>query len=270
MLFLDETWVNVGYATSKTWSDTTVKNKYQARRRGLTTGGQHPSGLGKRLIILHVGNENGFHPDGCLVFESNKGKDYHKDMDSNVFESWFEAIVKEVPTGTVFVMDNASYHSRVMNKVPTTRDRKDVILQWLHEHNVNVPSKTLKVELLELVKENKPARKYYVDEIAKAAGCSILRLPPYHAELNPIELVWAQVKEYIRSRNTQYTLANLKRLLEEAVNHITPSIWAKCVQHVEEKVEPEMWQMDEFVEMAVEPMIIDLSTSDEESDNGEW
>ena len=36
--------------------------------------------------------------------------------------------------------------------------------------------------------------KYVVDELALKRGITVLRLPPYHCELNPIELVWAQVK----------------------------------------------------------------------------
>lgn len=78
-------------------------------------------------------------------------------------------------------------------------------------------------------------------------------MPPYHAELNPIELVWADVKEYIRSRNTVFKLESLKNLLEEAINHITSEVW-------------KFWQLDEFMEVAIEPIIIRLSSDDDASD----
>ncbi|KAH7949749.1 hypothetical protein HPB49_014976 [Dermacentor silvarum] len=34
-----------------------------------------------------------------------------------------------------------------------------------------------------------------VDVVAKAAGHDVVRLPPHHCELKPIELIWSQVIE---------------------------------------------------------------------------
>ncbi|KAF0725463.1 DDE 3 domain-containing protein [Aphis craccivora] len=70
--YLDETWVNAGDCTSKTWVDKTIKSPRDAFLRGLTTGSQNPSGKGKRLIVLHIGSEDGFVPGGLLCFESKK------------------------------------------------------------------------------------------------------------------------------------------------------------------------------------------------------
>lgn len=70
--FLDETWVNAGDCTSKTWVDTTVRSHRDAFLKGLSTGAVNPSGKGKRLIELHIGSEDGFLPEGLLCFESKK------------------------------------------------------------------------------------------------------------------------------------------------------------------------------------------------------
>ena len=56
----------------------------------------------------------------------------------------------------------------------------------------------LKCELYSLIVSSNPVTVYVIDEIAKAAGHKVVRLPPYHCELNPIEMAWAQVKGYIR------------------------------------------------------------------------
>lgn len=42
--------------------------------------------------------------------------------------------------------------------------------------------------------------KFVIDDIAEK-GHTILWLPPYHCNLNPIELVWGQVKEYVARNN---------------------------------------------------------------------
>jgi transposase len=47
----------------------------------------------------------------------------------------------------------------------------------------------LRPEFLALAKANKPEPQYIIDDIEKEKGHIILRLPPYHPELHPIELV---------------------------------------------------------------------------------
>ena len=51
---------------------------------------------------------------GCeWVFKSKKGSstDYHQEMNATNFEKWFqERLIPALPTSTLIVMDNASYH----------------------------------------------------------------------------------------------------------------------------------------------------------------
>ena len=37
-----------------------------------------------------------------------------------------------------------------------------------------------------------------IDNIAKKYGHEVIRLPPYHCDLNAIELIWADEKNYVR------------------------------------------------------------------------
>ena len=52
----------------------------------------------------------------------------------------------------------------------------------------------LKDELLELCKNQKQEPVYVLDQILSQHGHLALRLPPYHPDLNPIELIWANLK----------------------------------------------------------------------------
>lgn len=70
--YLDETWINAGDVPSKIWDDKTVQSCKDAFLKGLTTGASNPTGKGKRLIVLHIGSEDGFVPGGLLSFESKK------------------------------------------------------------------------------------------------------------------------------------------------------------------------------------------------------
>lgn len=122
--YLDETWVNEGECTSKTWVDHTVKSHRDAFLQGLTTGSKGPSGKGKRLIVLHIGSKDGFLPGGLLCFESKKNSaDHHDEMNGDTFYEWMNSVLPRLKPNSVIVMDNASYHSVKIDKAPTSGTR---------------------------------------------------------------------------------------------------------------------------------------------------
>ena len=74
-----------------------------------------------------------------------------------------------------------------------------------------------KAKLHTLIKKHTPAPVYVVDQILESHGHLGLRLPPYHANLNPIELIWGNLKgDYSRlntiniSEHTQYVYLTTK------------------------------------------------------------
>ena len=89
------------------------------------------------------------------------------------------------------VIDNASYHSVQEDKYPTQSSGKAEIQAWLIRNNVAWSNDMLKVELLELYKMHRPLPTCVVDETLKQHRHTAIQLPPYHAELNSIELIWA-------------------------------------------------------------------------------
>lgn len=53
---------------------------------GLTTGLKGPSGKGRRLVVSHVGSEEGFVDGGLLIFEAKRGlDDYHKEITFDIY-----------------------------------------------------------------------------------------------------------------------------------------------------------------------------------------
>lgn len=230
------------------------------------------TGKGKRLIITHIGSEDGFVEGGLHVFESKKQGDYHKEMNAEVFENWFSIILDKLDDNCVIVMDNASYHSRKTERIPTEKNKKQEIIDWLKEKNITYDEDSLKRELLNIVKQHRERyESRVVDEMAKAKNKNVLRLPPYHCELNPIELIWAQVKGTVAAENTTYKMAELKKLLNNAIQSINAQKWQNCIKHVQEVIEPKMNAMDRNVELMTENFIINVGndssdTTDSDSD----
>ncbi|KAB0805444.1 hypothetical protein PPYR_02414 [Photinus pyralis] len=122
-VFLDETWVFSRGATKRTWQDDSVKSLQQP----------HKASDGKRYIIIHAGGRNGFIEGSSLIFSStNKSFDYHDNMNAELFEKWFEeSVLKKLAQPSIIVLDNASYHTRKSEKIPTASSTKEEISNWL-------------------------------------------------------------------------------------------------------------------------------------------
>ncbi|XP_076284705.1 uncharacterized protein LOC143211130 [Lasioglossum baleicum] len=231
--YLDETWVNAGDCRKKLWVDTSVTCPRNAAKRGLSTGIPNPTGKGQRLIIAHIGSSDRFLPGALLKFVAKKGSgDYHQEMNGDRFLSWFQSFLPKLQDGSIIVMDNAPYHSVKVDRFPTMAWKKSDISKWLEEKGEVINSLFVKLELLLLAEKYKSAgTKYVIDEHAKEHGHTVVRLPPYHCELNPIEFAWAHVKNSTRGQNTTYKLADIEKLVDGAIENVSAEMRQNFIRH---------------------------------------
>lgn len=223
IVYLDETFLNQNHTVSKCWL------------RDGEGGFKVPTGKGNRLIILHAGSREGFIANASLIFQSKTSSgDYHDEMNGDVFVQWFvQQLLPNIPPRSCIVMDNASYHSMQENKVPTMSSRKDEMKEWLTSNGIAWNTAMIKPQLYELIQMNKPrCTKHVIDELARQHEHYILRLPPYHCELNAIELIWAQVKGEVATQNDTFKMCDIKILLANALANVTPENWEAADQHV--------------------------------------
>ena len=256
IVYLDETWINQNHTVPKCWLDITSEK---------AGGVRVPTGKGGRWIILHAGTKNGFVPECALFFQAKNVGDYHDQMDADKFEKWFQKqLLPNIPPSSIIVMDNASYHSRKIHKPPTSSNNKAIIKQWLERKGIEVPDGLMKVELMDLVTRHITAAdtNYVIDKIASDHGHKVVRLPPYHCHYNPIELIWAQLKGFVAKRNT-FKIADLKMLIQDAIDSITVENWRNVVEHTE-KLQADDARRDVAVDQFIDSFIINLTSSDEE------
>lgn len=62
-------------------------------------------------------------------------------------------------------------------------------------------------------------------------GVKVLFLPVGHPELNRIELMWANIKSYIRTENKQFTTTSVFELAKKRVTEIIVTDWIKAANH---------------------------------------
>ena len=100
-----------------------------------------------------------------------------------------------------------------------------------------------RTELLTLVQpyRNQP-KQYELDQLANERGHQIIRLPCYHCQYIPIELVWAQVKREVAEKYSTFTLTDVERLMNEELDNVTQAQWASCVRHAEKLQEDDFFK----------------------------
>ena len=174
-------------------------------------------------------------------------------------------------THVSIVIDNAPYHSRRVpgTSAPTSATKKADMQKWLQDKNIPFSKDALKPELYEIIKQNKEDPRYVVDEMIKQRGQEIIRLPPYHCDLNPIEMLWGIIKNDVARKNTTFKLDDMKELTKQAISDVPletiKKTFNKCI-----KLEDDYWKQDGLnVAPIIEPQIIPLdqsSSSESESD----
>jgi transposase len=121
-------------------------------------------------------------------------------MNAANFKKWLETqLLPQLKVPSIIIMDSAAYHSEVLNRSPTSNWRKGDIQKWLENYNLPYDQTMLKAELLGIVKNNKQQKEYAIDSIVSQRGHKVLRLPPYHCQFNPFEMVWGICKNYYDS-----------------------------------------------------------------------
>jgi hypothetical protein len=98
----------------------------------------------------------------------------------------------------------------------------DKIQEWITSHGDTFEEDMFNAHLMETVNRVRlKYDKYKVDEISQEVVHTVLRLPPYHCELNPIELVWAQIKHHIKMNNTSFKIKGMEQLIQQGFDNVT-------------------------------------------------
>jgi hypothetical protein len=97
----------------------------------------------------------------------------------------------------------------------------------------------------------------------------VVRLPVAHCQLNPIELAWAQVKNYIKQNNRAFNLTEVEKLAWKGFEKVTANDWQKLIEHVKVNFEDHYWANDGLYEDLIEDFTISVSGSESESSDSD-
>ncbi|XP_049779793.1 uncharacterized protein LOC126176676 [Schistocerca cancellata] len=257
--YIDETWVDNNITYRKCWQGPGVEGIMD-----------NVSGS-NRIIVVNIGSKDGFLPNAQLVYKAGCATgDYHGQMNYENFSNWISnKVIPNLPPNCVIVMDNASYHNKEHNKAPTRSSNKSEMIEWLLKNKVEAELTMRKTKLFDLIKQHKPEDKVFeINKILEAHGHTVLRLPPYNCDLNPIEMAWAKLKNFVRGRNIlgDICMTKLLQLVKEGFETISQDDWSAYCLHVE-KLEREYWVKDGVMEDIIDAIVINLESDDDEDDD---
>ncbi|XP_045450546.1 uncharacterized protein LOC123659374 [Melitaea cinxia] len=190
-------------------------------------------------------------------------------MNAKNFMRWMiEKILSNLPLNCIVVMDNAPYHCTQINKAPTMSNLKAEMQQWLSNNSIPFEDYWIKPQLYELIKKHKGEPVYEVDFLLNQHGHEVVRLPPYHCDLNPIEKIWATVKRRVAEKNVSQATSEISSITEAAFSTITTEEWINVCQHAE-KMEDQYFESDRLMDIEFDKFIIDPTSDDGSSDSSD-
>jgi transposase len=205
-----------------------------------------------------------------LVFEEvledgQDDSDYHNTITGAKFVAWLRnrllPTFAELHPGKkmVLVLDNASYHkprdeswvssSKAQSKHELVHQMLDLGVSQLtaisdsrrvipaHRFSAAVsdggPSKDdLLTAVQRWLDEHPDHNRTVVEQLMSDAGHSLIYTPPFCPEVQPIELLWAQVKRYVAARSTHNrSMTEAREQTEQAFERITKMFCNSVVKH---------------------------------------
>uniref|UniRef100_A0A2S2P977 Tc1-like transposase DDE domain-containing protein n=1 Tax=Schizaphis graminum TaxID=13262 RepID=A0A2S2P977_SCHGA len=267
VVYIGEMCVDLNYTSGRIFQNS--KNN----KRGLKIS----SGKDSRLIVCHAGSSSfGFIKESKLIFRcDSSNKDYRTQINAIIFKDWFSQMLHYLEEPSIIVMDNVPHHSSLVENYPKINSKKADVQQWLREKNVEFSPIESLAELREKVKNTIPrGKKYKLDELTFQMGHEVVRLPPYHRNYNPTELILAQVKGRVAEKNRNFKIGDVEALVHKEIDAVTLDDWAK---HGEDsvKIQEEDFLRAGLRDEILKPIILtfnsdESSLSEDEDDDEDY
>ena len=173
------------------------------------------------------------------IFKGGKQtKDYHGMFDGSYFIRWMEKLLDTLDDygvgNAVIVMDNAKYHKTAPVGTPKGSTKKADLLSYCERNDINLSEddkclrSTLWYKVKAFIEKNVHP---VICQMAIDRGHQVIFSPPHHSDLQPIELVWANVKGSVgRKYTTETTMQDVLKRINEAFLNLKSKTVDGCIR----------------------------------------
>jgi len=234
LVYLDESFLHHYHGLQFSWFSET-EGDYLER----------PAGKGRRWCFIHAMLQTGLIANALYIFEAkNSTGDYHNMFNAQHFQEWWmNQLMPNLPDKSVVVIDRATFHLVPEEQIIPAAMKKIELQTWLTQKQVPWEEHWLKPQLIEQV-DASIDKTPIVQKLAEQKGHKILLLPVHHPELNPIETIWAIVKNECGKLLRQgIKFKEVRQHLEIAFSHITSETCQGLYDKIQTK-EDEYWLAD--------------------------
>jgi hypothetical protein len=210
--------------------------------------------------------------DTVDIFEGGKQTaDYHGMFCHDYFVDWMDKLLSSLDkrglSNCLIVLDNAKYHKVLPTTTPKQGSRRSIMLDAMKDYGLTIPENSTKAILWKALSEHIKAHVVpVIVSKARAKGHDVAFTPPYHSDLQPIEIVWAIVKgEVGRQYSTSTKFADIQPRLERAFANLQSSTVQGCI----DAANKQLTQLKEHLEAmdACEESSSDEEEEEEEEDS---
>ena len=174
---------------------------------------------------------------------SKQTADYHGMFNSEYFIKWMrkllDALSERGVKNALIVMDNAKYHKMLPEGTPKGQWKKQLMLEYCASHGIQYSPNEMKSQLWGRLKKHiQDNIKPVIVMMAEEEGHEVLFSPPHHSDLQPIELVWANVKGAVgRQYTTETTFKDVLCRLKVAFNELKAESVRGCIRKANKHLE---------------------------------
>ncbi|KAJ2941271.1 hypothetical protein O0L34_g3468 [Tuta absoluta] len=154
-----------------------------------------PEGM-PSYVIVHGSGPNGF-SDGALLMMHTVTSQNSSEL-SQTYDWIKDTVLPNMPSQSVVVMNVPFYETpeSTQQEPPSMASTRADIEEWLNRHNIPFKETALKSTLLQLVKTELERMEFNIVTLVLKNNHEVLYLPKNHSDLNPVVLMWKEVKEF--------------------------------------------------------------------------
>ncbi|RHZ32288.1 hypothetical protein DYB37_012617, partial [Aphanomyces astaci] len=169
-------------------------------------------------------------------------KDYNAMFNHTYFVVWFRRLLDDVEalgkSNAIIVLDNAKYHKGLPDDTPKGSWMKAKMMEACVA--LGIPTEPREYRSTLWTKLKKHVADNVVPVIVKMAtdrGHEVVFTPPYHSDMQPIEMVWSYVKGGVgRQYNTSTKFPDVRERLDREFDRLPSSVIYDCICHTTRKV----------------------------------